>query len=258
MGIRRIKSESLCLNCHFTSQIKNGKPMPIAGITCESCHGASKGWLKRHSEYSGKKKATESKAEAAKRWKDSEAAGMIRPRQTYKLAKNCYSCHITPNEKLINVGGHSAGSNFELVSWSQGEVRHNVWYNENKNNPLAGPERKRMLFVVGAIVELEESLRAVGKATQKANYAVSMAKRALRAKKRMEQIVSAVNVPELKKIFAIAKPARLKLNNNAELSSAASKIARLGVQFSAKYKGNKLAGVDPLIPGESTYKGSPK
>ncbi len=35
MGLRRIKSESLCLNCHFTNVEKNGKLDPIAGISCE-------------------------------------------------------------------------------------------------------------------------------------------------------------------------------------------------------------------------------
>jgi len=79
MGYRRIKSGTICLSCHFTSEIRNGRKKPTAGITCESCHGAAKGWLKRHSEFSGKKKHTESKVQARKRWANSEAQGMIRP-----------------------------------------------------------------------------------------------------------------------------------------------------------------------------------
>ena len=35
MGVRRIKSESLCLNCHFTVQQKDNKEEPISGISCE-------------------------------------------------------------------------------------------------------------------------------------------------------------------------------------------------------------------------------
>ena len=68
MGIRRMKAESLCLDCHFTSQVVDGKEKPIAGISCESCHSASKDWVKVHSEFSGKKKETESAAEAKARW----------------------------------------------------------------------------------------------------------------------------------------------------------------------------------------------
>ncbi len=53
MGVRRIKSESLCLNCHFTVQERNTKEEPVAGISCESCHGAGKDWIKVHSGFSG-------------------------------------------------------------------------------------------------------------------------------------------------------------------------------------------------------------
>ena len=75
MGVRRVKSESLCLNCHFTVQQKDNKEEPITGISCESCHSAGKDWIKVHSGYSGKKAQTESKAEAATRWKLAEFEG---------------------------------------------------------------------------------------------------------------------------------------------------------------------------------------
>ena len=165
MGVRRIKSESLCLNCHFTVQQKDNKEEPIAGISCESCHSAGKDWIKVHSGYSGKKAETETKAEAATRWKLAESKGMIRPSSLYRLAKNCYSCHVVPREDLVNKGGHRAGSAFELVSWSQGEVRHNTWHSKGKENVPASAARKRMLYLVGLGVELETALRAVGKAT---------------------------------------------------------------------------------------------
>lgn len=117
MGVRRIKVESLCLGCHFTVQLKDDKPEPVAGISCESCHSASQDWVKVHSGYSGKTATTESKAEESARWKLAESKGMIRPASLYRLAKNCYSCHVVPNEDLVNKGGHKAGSPFELVSW---------------------------------------------------------------------------------------------------------------------------------------------
>ena len=75
MGVRRIKSESLCLNCHFTVQQKNNKEEPVAGISCESCHGAGKDWIKVHSGFSGKKENTETKAEEEARWKLAEFQG---------------------------------------------------------------------------------------------------------------------------------------------------------------------------------------
>src|SRR5271167_2728294 len=47
MGVKRLKSESLCLTCHFTVQAPD---KVIAGISCESCHSGGKNWIKVHSE----------------------------------------------------------------------------------------------------------------------------------------------------------------------------------------------------------------
>jgi hypothetical protein len=257
MGLKRIKSGSLCLNCHFTSQEVKGKVKPIAGITCESCHSASKDWIKLHSEFSGKKKDTESEEEAEQRWADSVTAGMIRPQMTYTLAKNCYGCHVVPQEELVNKGGHAAGSAFELVSWSQGEVRHNLWYTEGKDNKKAEAGRKRMMYTVGLAVELETAVRAVGKATEKAKYAVAMAKRVQLARKRMRQVARAAGVPELLEILRASQSARLKLNNDADLTAVADKIADAAQRFSEKYDGTQMAAIDDLIPAEDKYKGKP-
>ena len=78
MGVRRIKSEGLCVNCHFTVQQKDDGKEPVAGISCKSCHSAGKDWIKVHSSYSGKTAKTESKAEEAARWKLADSKGMIR------------------------------------------------------------------------------------------------------------------------------------------------------------------------------------
>lgn len=255
MGIKRIKSESLCLNCHFTQQEKNDKVTAIAGISCESCHSPAKNWLERHSEFSGKEEGEESKAEIAQRWKDSEAAGMIRPKMLYTLAKNCYSCHITPNEKLVNQGGHSPGSEFELLSWSQGEVRHNVWHSKGEKNREATQERKRMMFVVGAAVELEESLRAVGEATSNDKYAKTMAKRAALAAKRMAAISKLLSVEELNQIIGVVKTVKLSLNQGAALNTAADKIGSLTQAFVDKYDGATFSAIDQILPSKDAYKG---
>ena len=102
--------------------------------------------------------------------------------QLSAIAANCFGCHTVPDEELINVGGHTPGSAFELVSWSQGMVRHNLWYTEGEQNKGASANRKRLMFVVGLAVELETALRAVGKATEKKAYAVAMARRAAAAR----------------------------------------------------------------------------
>ncbi len=55
MGLRRIKQESACLDCHFTAMEVGGKEKTVAGITCESCHGAARDWIKIHSDASQEK-----------------------------------------------------------------------------------------------------------------------------------------------------------------------------------------------------------
>ena len=257
MGVRRVKSESLCLNCHFTVQNRDNKEEPVAGISCESCHSAGQDWIKVHSGYSGKKAETESKAEQAARWKLAESKGMIRPSSLYSLAKNCFSCHVVPREDLVNKGGHKAGSVFELVSWSQGEVRHNTWHSKGKENAQAGAPRKRMLYLVGLGVELETALRAVGKATVRKPYAFEMAKRADGARKRLAAAaIAAPGVPEIATMVELAQMAGLKLNNESSLTSAADGVSKQIVSITEKYDGSTMAGLDSLLPGPDKFKGA--
>jgi hypothetical protein len=257
MGVRRVKSEGLCLNCHFTAWKKSDKEEPVAGISCESCHSAGQDWIKVHSGYSGKKADTETKAEKDARWKLSEAKGMIRPSALYQLAKNCFSCHVVPHEELVNKGGHRAGSAFELVAWSQGEVRHSTWHSKGKDNVPASVARKRMLYLVGLGVELETALRAVAKATVRKVYAFEMAKRADRARKQLAAAAKAApDAPEIAKMAELAHSAGLKLNNEGSLTAAADGIAKQLSGITEKYDGSSLAGLDSLIPGPDKFKGT--
>jgi hypothetical protein len=259
MGVRRIRSESLCLNCHFTVREKDNREEPIAGISCESCHGAGQDWIKVHSGFSGKTALFESKAEEKTRWALADSKGMIRPRSFYLLAKNCYGCHVVPQEDLVNKGGHKAGSAFEMVSWSQGEVLHNTWYSKGRENVPASAARKRMLYLVGLGVELETALRAVAKATARKPYAFAMAKRADRARNELAAAGKAApNIPEIAKMVELSHTAGLKLNNEGALTTAADGVSKLLVSITETYDGSTMAGLDVLIPGPDKYKGAVK
>ncbi|MBA2127246.1 hypothetical protein DLM45_13580 [Hyphomicrobium methylovorum] len=257
MGVRRIKSESLCRDCHFTVQQKTTEQEAIAGISCESCHSPAKDWIKVHSSYSGKTAKTESKTEAQERWKQADSKGMIRPRAIYQLAKNCYGCHVVPREDLVNKGGHHAGSAFELVSWSQGEVRHNTWHSKGKENVPANAARKRMLYLVGLGVELETALRALSKATERKPYAFEMASRVDRARKLLAAAAKAApNVPEISKIVEFSHSAGLKLNNESRLTAAADGISKLLERITETYDGSTMSGLDSFIPRPDKFKGA--
>lgn len=257
LGLRRIKAESQCLTCHFTSSMRRDKVRPIAGITCESCHGAGKGWIKLHADFGGKTvtRETETPEHRKERFAKSEAAGMIRPAKLYDVAANCFGCHTVPNEKLVNVGGHKAGSDFELVAWTQGEIRHNVWY--SKENQEASRERQCLMYIVGKALDLEYALRGVAKATKKAKYAVSMARRAKAAAQDMKDIAAVVSVPEIEAIMAAAATVKLRLNNQAQLIAAADKIGAAAKTIAEKYDGSVFAAIDSMLPEPAKYKGKP-
>jgi len=253
MGVARVRDpDTICTKCHFTTQIQNGKPDIIAGISCESCHGPGKNYIEVHPAKKG-----ESQAQIAERLKKAAAVGMIQKSMIFKIAKNCYGCHIVPQEKLVNVGGHAAGSPFEMVSWTQGEIRHNTWYSDGKTNLPAPKNIQRKMYVIGAAVELSESLRAVGNATQNATYAVTMAQRAQAAAKRLQAVSNALPLPELKEMMAAVATAKLNLNNGPQLNGVADKIDQAAQAFDQKYDGSSLGAVDGMIPGPQYYKGQP-
>jgi hypothetical protein len=257
MGVRRIKSDSLCRECHFTVQQKSNREEAVAGISCESCHGAGQDWIKVHSSFSGKTILFETEAEEKARWKLADSKGMIRPRSFYLLAKNCYGCHVVPQEDLVNKGGHRAGSDFELVSWSQGEVRHNTWYSKGRDNVPAGAARMRMLYLVGLGVELETAMRGISRAKVRWLYAFEMAKRADRARKQLDAAAKAApGVPEIAEIVKLSHSAGLRLNNERRLTAAADGISKQLVLITEKYDGSTMAGLDAFIPGQAKFKGT--
>ena len=261
LGLRSIKHSGRCVACHYTQQTAEvsgqqaGGPSRqahvIAGVSCESCHGAAKDWLDLHHDYGGRSitRLSESAAHRVQRIGRSIKAGMRNPTNLYLVAQSCLRCHTTSDEELVNIGGHSAGSlDFEFVSWSQGTIRHNFVGTDGKSNELRTPEQLRVMFVVGMIAELESSLRATASATEKAKFGVTVAQRAGRSSKRLQSVAAKVDEPILDQILTAVSGVTLKLNNNVELIGAADQIARLGLQFAAENDGKELASLDVYLP----------
>jgi hypothetical protein len=114
-----------------------------------------------------------------------------------------------------------------------------------------------MLYLVGLGVELETALRGVAKATVRRPYAFLMAQRAERARKQLAVAAKAVpSVPEIGKLVELGHAAGLKLNNQRSLISAADEVAKILEHITAIYDGSSMAGLDGLIPGPETYKGT--
>ena len=190
---------------------------------------AAADWVELHSDYGGPNvtKAAETPEHRRERIERSIAAGMNNPANLYLVARQCLACHTSPNERLVNVGGHAAGSaEFELVAWSQGKVRHNFLRTDGAANAPSSPERLRVMFVVGVMADLEASLRATAAASEKAAFGVAAAQRAARQKRRLYEISQLVENPQVHAAMQAALGVRLKLNNREALVAAADEIGK--------------------------------
>ncbi len=257
LGLRSIKRSEVCTQCHYTLQMQDGRERVVAGVSCESCHGAALGWLTLHSDYGGPgvTRATESAEHRAQRVHDSVAQGMNNPHNIYLIARQCYDCHTVPNEKLVDVGGHLAGSkDFELVAWSQGMVRHNFVRSGGTTNATLSPEELRVMYVVGAMTDLEYSLRAVANATTKTTFGVTSAQRAARMKRRLHEIQELINNPLLQSALDAVATVELRLGNQEAIVAAADAVGKAAKEFAEKADGKQLAAIDSMLPAPSQYK----
>lgn len=257
MGEKSIKRSQLCVDCHYTLQGPEGHEKAIEGVSCESCHGASQDWIKLHADYGGPSinKLTEKPEHRQQRLTASIAKGMHNPVNLYLVAQHCYSCHTVPSEELVNRGQHKAGTaEFELVAWSQGKTRHNFLQSNGKANAVSPPERLRVMYVVGTLVDLEYSLRATAKATEKNTYGFTAAKRVVAMKKRLTDIQEAIHDPHVEQALSAIRDVKLKLNNEQQLLEAANAVSVAANAFATQADGSKFGAIDEMLPTPGQYK----
>ena len=257
LGLPSIKRNDTCLQCHYTQQEQEGRLRIVEGVSCESCHGGAADWITFHADYGGEHvtKAMETAEHRQQRLAQSIARGMNNPHNVYLIAKQCYNCHTVPNEKLVNVGGHSAGSTgFELVAWSQGIVRHNFLRTAGAANGENSPSQLRVLYVIGVLADLEYSLRATAAATERATFGATSAQRAARMKQRLHEIQALVNEPLLAPALAAVATVELRLGNKDAVLAAAGEVGKAAYLFAEKADGNWLSALDSLLPKPDQYK----
>jgi hypothetical protein len=257
LGERSIKRSAVCTQCHYTEQNQGGRMRVVAGVSCESCHGGAGDWISIHADYGGENvsKAQETAEHRSKRVEESIARGMNNPHNIYLIARQCYDCHTVPNERLVNVGGHLAGSQeFELVAWSQGMVRHNFLRTGGTTNGWPSQAELRVMYIVGVMTDLEYSLRATAAASEKATFGVTSAQRAARMKKRLHEIQILVNDPLIQPALDAVAAVEMRLGNAAAIAAAADEVGRAANEFAVQADGEKLETVDLMLPSPSQYK----
>lgn len=257
MGIRLLKRDSLCLNCHYTPTAVDGELRAVSGVSCESCHGAGQDWIDVHNDYGGKgvDHQSESAPHRAQRIERSRDAGMRRPSDDlYAVAASCFGCHTVPQERLVNVGGHGTGSaGFELAAWSQGINRHNFLDSlrdgDGTQNAEREPPHLRRLYVLGRALDVEYALRGMAAATESGVYAKAMSRRLRGAVGELRALTRRTDLAELQAMLEIVRSVEAIPGNGPALSAAADRIGAASRRFLTERAGDDLASVDPLRLG---------
>ncbi len=204
-GEKNMRQNATCVTCHYTETktSETSKPQIATGPSCESCHGASSSWREIHNNYGeGIKEASkEAPANKVKRISEATKAGMIWPSMTYDVASNCMQCHGLAQSKIAGdilekmiEAGHPGESEFELVKYSQGVVRHRFYPpNVNTNAEMTPPELARM-FIVGKAAQLVSAVGAAKDGTHP-KYTELQKKREQDARSALQLVA---DVPEVK------------------------------------------------------------
>ena len=173
-GDANMRRNDVCTACHFTMAKASAaeQPRAVTGPSCESCHGPSSDWLNVHNDYGGPqvKRESETAEHKAGRIKKAREAGMIWPSMPFDVARNCLACHglarpgIDPAviAKMIDAG-HPSGSEFELVRYSQGTVRHRFYPPNLTVNAEMAPADLARTFVTGHAAALAQTAAAASK-----------------------------------------------------------------------------------------------
>lgn len=249
MGFALIKHDSRCLDCHYTPKILSGRVTARAGVSCESCHGAAQNWVHVHNNFGGRQVERKSETPETRRAREARnvAAGMLSSANLADLVARCYACHVVDDERLVGVGGHTAGGGFDLLERLE-KVRHNFVRGERTVNAPFPPEEKRRLFVLSTLLELEADLRSLTHSSPESATGKLRARDAKRLSRTLERLREAAPVPPLATARAAVEGLAFE-PGAAELDRAADSVRAAARGFASEIDGTQLAALDSLMSG---------
>jgi len=258
LGITRLKNDARCTSCHFTvAALESSAARAVAGVSCESCHGGARDWLELHDDF-GKAEVTartESEDHRAERLARCDEAGMIHPLETHRIADQCFACHTVADEELVGVG-HPTGAGFELLTWSQGEIRHNFVRGGGKRNETETTGGRRLLYLIGQMLELKHAVLALADASGPGAYADAMRTRAEGALERLRQLTAAAGgVMEIDLVLESLRDRTLEPGMDPAVPVETIDACAGKLQRNGGAKG--LDRIDALVPGEDADVGAP-
>lgn len=218
-----IKKDGQCAQCHYTLGEKRNKIKPVAGVSCQSCHGPAKNWIDIHNDYGGPgiKRATETAVHRNERYQAMHRAGMVFPADLYGLATNCMQCHLVADADLVNNTKHPTSSDFDFVERSQGSILHSDPATASKRNKLA---------IAGLAAETVLSLRALATAPTGTRYGNTMATTARTNAASFRELAEQLDDPVLGQINQ--RLAGLAFSaGNSKLAATADQISALATRL---------------------------
>ena len=146
-----------CLACHaLYVPDKHAQPFGLEdGVSCESCHGPSSGWLETHTH-------RDSHVDSVK------YRGMNDLRDLKQRSTICLTCHVGTPDKFVDHDMIAAGHPdlmFELTYFSYRMPQH--WRTPEQDNPW----RSVQAWAVGQAVQLRDSLHRLARRAENPNSA---------------------------------------------------------------------------------------
>lgn len=256
LGIRSIKRDQRCVRCHYTPEKSTRGIRAQSGISCESCHGPARNWIQGHNDYGGLTVTKEQESVDHKNFRIdlSIEKGMRHPSNLYLLAKSCYDCHLVDDAELVNLTDHPPISNgFNMVSWSQGSMRHNFLRTDNKYNAESTPERLRVMFVVDLMAKLEATLLSLSDSQPDSEHHQFMRKQYLRTAKKLLEVYKSTNNSEIEDVISVLKKTPPNATSDQQLTAAKS-ISETAFIFGKNEKQHELGAIQYMLPPVDQYR----
>lgn len=257
LGLRTIKRSARCVRCHYTPEAYRSSSKAQSGISCESCHGGSKNWVLNHNDYGGleAKKEDESPEHRQMRIQLSIENGMRHPSKLHLIARSCYECHIVDDVELLTKTEHPVFTHdFDMIRWSQGQMRHNFYRTQGKSNALSEPPRLRLMYLADLVAGLEFGFVAIAELNENREAKNKLVTQTLRRISNFNRAANDVGQPKLKPIEDLIRTLNIETASPKELKSAAENIRKFSVDFFSDVDPAKLSALDRSLPKQSEYR----
>ena len=255
LGLRSVKRSERCVRCHYTPEVSSRGVKAQSGISCESCHGPAQNWIKGHNDYGGVTITKETETPEHKQWRiaNSIHQGMRHPANLYLLARSCYECHLVDDVELVNKTAHSVATpGFNMVAWSQGQMRHNFFRSGGKSNEISSPERLRVMFVTDLMTRFEFLYRALAASPADSRHYTALLQQLYTTRETWAAVNQATDNLWVQKANEVISGS--PGTSAAELESMANALSEITFEFASREKEHSLKPIENLLPKPNEYR----